>query len=139
MKCPKCGMSDFKTAYEQVTQTYKKCGNCGHAEALEKAEKLDAKEWVSQIAQAHEEAFRKFGEAKAKAEANPTNLTIALKNVAEREWKQLQDKMELADSVSTIVEGRESGQITLLLPGLGMFQFEWGDFNLFKVIGNEGR
>lgn len=138
--CPKCGATDFKEVKENVLQTYKACSNCKYAPALEKAEPQDAKKWVEEIAKEHAEVQEQA--YKAEQEIHDLNgkasiLQVGRLNKAKRLLAASDKKMIVAEGVSEIVEATESGQITLLIPELGLYQFEWGDFSLFKAIGKE--
>lgn len=138
MVCPVCGNPKFKEVSENVQQKYRQCENCRYSPALERAEPVDAKAWVEEIAAEYAAAVQSFQEANAAYEEKQGTLTMGKKNKATRELAIAKKKVTLAEAVSTIVGETESGQITLLIPEIGLFQFEYGDFDLFKVIGSDG-
>lgn len=135
MTCPKCGNSDFKEVTENLQQKYKSCSNCHYSPALERAEPVDAKTWVEEIYQHASQAESDFIDADVEFRKKETTLTMGKLNKAKRIMEAAQKKVVLADAVSRIVGETESGQITLLIPELGLFQFEYGGFELFKAIG----
>lgn len=139
--CPKCGANDWKSITEQRQYMYKACGNCKFAPALAKAKTVDAKEWVLGIAKEHqelqEEAFKV--EQKFHDHPSPTTLQHGLLNRAHRLLAASDLKMHIAEAISEVVDATESGQITMLIPELGLFQFEWGNFDLFKAIDKVDR
>ena len=138
MKCPKCGGSEFKPVLEQRQVTYNQCGNknCEYNMEWAKVESLDAKDWVEAIAMEHtslqDEAHRL--EQELHDVAKPTMLQEAKLNKAKRQLEAADKKMLMAEALSSIVEATESGQITLAIPELGLFSFEWGSFDLFRAI-----
>jgi len=133
--CPKCGNPEFKEVTENVQQKYKRCSNCQYAPALEKAESVDVKTWVEGIAAEYKEKQDAFDQALAAKAEKETTLTIGKANKAKRERLMVEKKMVIADAVSRIAGETESGQITLLIPEIGLLQFEYGNFDLFKAIG----
>jgi hypothetical protein len=98
---------------------------------------MDAKEWVMGIAKEHAElqAEALRVEQNFHDVLNPTTLHHGLLNRAHRLLFASDLKMHVAESISEVVEATESGQITMMIPELGLFQFEWGSFDLFKAIG----
>lgn len=135
MTCPKCGNPKFKEVTENVQQKYRQCENCHYSPALEKTEPVDAKTWVEGIAKERAEAEEALRVADLALAEKNTTLTLGKFNKAKRLLALAEKKMVVAEALSTIVGETESGQITLLVPELGLFQFEWGEFELFKVIG----
>lgn len=137
--CPKCGATDWKPVTEQTSQKYNVCGNCSYSPWLERVQPVNAKDWVLGIAKEHAElqaeAFKI--EQNFHDHPNPTTLHHGLLNRARRLLASSDLKMHVAESISEVVEATESGQITMVIPELGLLQFEWGNFNLFKAIGNE--
>lgn len=134
--CPKCGANDWKKVTEQRQHAYSACGNCHYAPALEQAVTVDARDWVLQVAREHDllakdalQVEQRFHEIN-----RPTTLHHGLLNRAKRLLADSDKKMLVAEAVSSVVEATENGQITLIIPELGLFQFEWGDFDLFKGI-----
>lgn len=137
--CPKCGIVDWKNVSENVVQQYKKCGNCGYTPSFEKTESLDAKEWVLKLREelsTHTFEFDVWDKELA-GTTKPTNKQIGNWNKSKRLMELSQTRLQVAEKLSEVVELIPEGQITLLLPNIGMWQFEWGGFNLFKAIGNE--
>lgn len=138
MICPKCGGREFKSVTESVQQSYKKCNNpgCNYAPALEHAEPIDASTWALGIAKEHAE--RNDVWIKAEQELHdiekPTTLHHGRLAKAKRLLDESDKKMHIAEALSEVVGATESGQITVIIPELGMYQFEWGEFNLFKAI-----
>ena len=138
MKCPKCGGSDFKPILEQRQVSYQQCGNknCEYNIEWNKVESLDAKEWIESIAMEHtslqDEAHRL--EQELHDILKPTMLQEAKLNRAKRQLEASDKKMIMAESLSSIVEATESGEVTLAIPSLGLFQFSWGDFNLWRAV-----
>lgn len=138
MNCPKCGISDWKKVSENVVQQYKKCGNCGYAPSFEKAESLDAKEWVLKLKEELSTRTLEFDiwDHEMAGTAKPSNKQVGNWNKSKRLMELAQTRLEVAESVSKIVELNSEGMITVLLPGIGAFEFTWpNDFNLFKIIG----
>ena len=136
MQCPKCGGSDFKPVVEQRQISYQECANCKYNMEWERTETQNAKEWVEGVATEHtslqDEAHRL--EQELHDAVKPTNLQIGRVNKAKRLLEAADKKMLMAEALSEIVGATESGQITLLIPELGAFQFVWGDFDLFRAI-----
>lgn len=135
MTCPKCGNPEFKDVTENVQQKYKRCTNCSYSPALERAEPVDVKTWVEGITREHVEATENFKSAATACAEKETTLTVGKLNKAKRLLALSEKKMVIAEAVSTIAGETESGQITLLIPEIGLLQFEYGTFDLFKTIG----
>lgn len=138
--CPRCGAQDWKPVTESVVRKFNACGNCDYSPWLEKeAPVIDAKTWVLDVAKQHtdsqDEAHRL--EQQLHDTEKPSNLLIGRLNKAKRLLVQADQKMLVAESLSQIVEATETGQITMIIPQLGMFQIEWGNFDLFKAIDNK--
>lgn len=137
MVCPKCGNQEFKEVTENSQQKYKRCGNCHYSPALEKAEPVDAKTWIEGVAKEYAEAVEALRQADLALAEKESTLTLGKFNKAKRVLTLSEQKMVIAEAVSTIIEMNQEGQITLLLPGMGLFQFEWGNFDLFEAISKE--
>lgn len=134
--CPKCGANDWKPVTEQRQVAYKACGNCQYNLVWDDVVVQDAKSWVESVAREHDELTQEWvaREQEVHDTEKPTTLQHGRLNKAKRLLAASDLKMHVADALSGVVQDTESGQITLLIPELGMFQFEWGDFNLFKAI-----
>lgn len=138
--CPKCGAEDWKPVVEQRQVSYQACGNCKYNMEWERVETQDAKSWVEGIAKEHDElqkeAFRL--EQELHDVTKPTNLQIGRVNKAKRLLDAADKKMLMAEALSEVVNATEDGQMTLLIPELGLFSFEWGDFSVWKAITKSG-
>lgn len=136
MNCPKCGADDWKPVSQQHVSQFKACGNCNYAPALEHATVMDAKTWVESIATEHAERQQEAHDQEQQLHdiEKPTTLQHGRLAKAKRLLAVADKKMHIAEALSEVVGATESGQITLLIPELGLYQFEWGEFNLFKAI-----
>lgn len=133
----RCGSTDFKTVKENVQQTYKQCRSCGWNFALEEFKNPSISEWVQSLQLQYSEAKEALNRAVLRLNEKETNLTLAVRNAAQREVDRVVLQLEIANQLAKIVEATEEGQITLLIPEVGKYTFTWGDFKLFKVLGNE--
>lgn len=134
--CPQCGATDWHDVTEHRQVIFKACGNCKYAPSLEVAESQSASEWVEAIHQEHLELEKEahIREQELHDTRKPTTLMHGRLNKTKRLLAAADLKMHIAACLSEIVQDTESGQITLLIPELGLYQFEWGDFNLFQGI-----
>ena len=136
IKCPKCGGAETTEVKEQVTQSYRKCSNCGYTPSFDKVEPRDAKDWVHELQQARNALLEERDQLEADTSPARPTLHAAKKNRNERLLEESTTKLEIANSVSEIVDLLEKGQITIHAPQLGVLvQFTWGDFSLFESIG----
>ena len=135
--CQKCGANDWATEKQQSLNTFKRCNNCSYSPAFEKVEAVDAKTWVESIAKEHLELQENAHQLEQELHdiENPSNLQIGNLNKAKRLLEGSDNKMTIAECLSNIIETTESGLITIMIPNLGAWQFEWGAFNLLNAIG----
>lgn len=134
--CPKCGGDDWKPVTEQRQFIYKACGNCNYTPSLENAQPQEAGKWLEEMAAEHaalvEEAHAR--EQEVHDAAKPTTLQHGRLSKAKRLLAMSDKKMIIAEAMSEVVKDTESGQVTLIIPEVGMYQFEWGDFHLLRAI-----
>ena len=137
MNC-KCGVNDWKLVSENVQQQYRKCANCGWTPSFEKTQQIDAKQWVLELKEELSKYTLEFDiwDRELAQTKTPSNKQVGMWNKTKRLMEAAQTKLWIAEKLSEVVELISEGQITLI-SGIGMWQFEWGDFNLFKTIGEQ--
>lgn len=141
MNCPHCGSPKWKTTQQQLTQEYKKCSGCGYA-PLEEAQRpsaateTDFVAWMTGLAKEEQEA----GETYALLEAESRDRKLSIVEAAnlrksQRQLERATKRLAAAKALADLIELSDEGQITLHLPELGLlYQFNWGDYDLFKAL-----